>query len=103
MMAEIPNADVIITNPTHISIVIKYDSVNMIAPQVIGKGSEHLALKIREIAKLHNIPIVENVPLARALYKTVKEGEGVPRNLYKAVAEVLAFVYKLKKKRKALA
>lgn len=103
MMSEIPNADVIITNPTHISIVVKYDAVTMIAPQVIGKGSDHLALKIREIAKKHDIPIVENVPLARALYKTVKEGEGVPRTMYKAVAEILAFVYKLKKKKKAIA
>lgn len=103
MMSEIPNADVIITNPTHISIVIKYDAVNMVAPQVIGKGSDHLALKIRELAKQHDIPIVENVALARALYKTVKEGEGVPRTMYKAIAEVLAFVYKIKKKKKALA
>ncbi len=102
MLSDIPTADVVITNPTHISIVIKYDGMTMVAPQVIGKGQEHLALRIREIAKEHNIPIVENVPLARALYKTVKVGEGVPRSLYKAVAEILAFVYKLKKKKKAI-
>lgn len=102
MMADVPTADVIITNPTHISIVMKYDSLNMVAPTVIGKGADNVAMRIREIAKEHNIPIVENVPLARALYKSVKIGEGVPRTLYKAVAEVLAFVYKLKKKKNAL-
>lgn len=102
MMADIPKADVIITNPTHISIVIRYDGETMIAPEVVGKGADHLALKIREIAKEHDIPIVENVPLARALYKTVKVGQGVPRTLYKAVAEILAFVYRLKRKKKAL-
>lgn len=102
MISEIPNADVIVTNPTHISIIIKYDQTTMISPEVIGKGADHLALRIREIAKEHDIPIVENVPLARSLYKTVKVGQGVPRGLYKAVAEVLAFVYKLKRKKKAL-
>tara|TARA_Y100000768_G_scaffold388599_1_gene385465 strand:+ start:826 stop:1905 length:1080 start_codon:yes stop_codon:yes gene_type:complete len=102
MIADIPTADVIITNPTHISIVVRYDNITMIAPQVIGKGQDHLALRIREIAKEHDIPIVENVPLARALHKTVKVGEGVPRSLYKAVAEILAFVYRVKKKKKAL-
>ena len=103
MIKDVQTADVIITNPTHISIVLKYDSENMVSPMIIGKGQDHLAMKIREIAKIHNIPIVENVQLARTLYKTVKVGSPVPRNLYKAVAEVLAFVYKLKKKRKALA
>ena len=102
MIADVPKADVIVTNPTHLSIVIRYDNLTMVAPQIIGKGQDHLALRIREIAKEHDIPIVENVPLARALYKTVKVGEGVPRSLYKAVAEILAFVYKVKRKKKAL-
>lgn len=102
MMADIPTADVIITNPTHISIAVKYDGMTMISPEIIGKGADHLAMKIREIAKEHNIPLVENVPLARSLYKSVKIGEAVPRSAYKAVAEVLAFVYKLKKKNKAV-
>ncbi len=102
MLSKVKSADVIVTNPTHLSIVIKYDSEKMISPTVIGKGADHLALRIREIAKENNIPIVENIMLARTLYQTVKEGEGVPRVLYKAVAEVLAFVYRLKKKKKAL-
>lgn len=102
MMSDIPSADAIVTNPTHLSIAIKYDPATMIAPEVIGKGSDHTALRIREIAKEHDIPIVENVPLARALYKTVKVGEGVPRTLYKTVAEILAFVYKVKKRKKAV-
>ncbi|MBC7426964.1 MAG: flagellar biosynthesis protein FlhB [Bacteriovorax sp.] len=103
MIQDVKTADVIVTNPTHISIVLKYDSENMVSPMIIGKGQDHMAMKIREIAKEYNIPIVENVLLARTLYKTVKVGQPVPRNMYKAVAEVLAFVYKLKKKRKALA
>lgn len=102
MIQDVKTADVIITNPTHISIVLKYDAETMVSPLIVGKGQDHLAMRIREIAKQHNIPIVENVQLARTLYKTVKVGHPVPRNMYKAIAEVLAFVYKLKKKRKAL-
>lgn len=102
MMQDIPNADVIITNPTHLSIALKYDPETMISPAVVGKGADHLALRIRQIAKEHDIPIVENVPLARSMYKTVDVGAGVPRSIYKAVAEILAFVYKLKKKKQAL-
>ncbi|MBF0298853.1 MAG: flagellar biosynthesis protein FlhB [Oligoflexia bacterium] len=102
MMSKIPEADVIVSNPTHISVALKYDTVAMIAPTVVAKGADQLALKIREIAKFHEIPIVENVQLARTLYQTVKVGESIPRNLYKVVAEILAFVYKLQKKKKAL-
>ena len=102
MMDDVKKADVIVTNPTHYSVALKYDGQTMVAPAVTAKGADHLALRIREIAKEHDIPIVENVMLARALYKTVKVGEGVPRNLYRAVAEILAFVFKLRRKKKAL-
>jgi flagellar biosynthetic protein FlhB len=102
MMADVPSADAIVTNPTHLSVAIRYNPKEMIAPEVIAKGADNVALRIREIAKENQIPIVENVPLARTLYKTVKVGEGVPRTLYKAVAEVLAFVYRKKRKKKAL-
>ena len=102
MMLDIPTADAIVTNPTHISVAIKYDQESMISPIVIAKGADHLAFQIREIAKKHNIPLVENVPLARTLYKVCKIGDTVPRTLYKAIAEVLAFVYKLNRKGKAI-
>ena len=102
MMDDIPDADVVVTNPTHISVVLKYDKQTMVSPTIVAKGADHLAMRIREVAKENNVPMVENVPLARGLYKTVQIGEGVPRNLYKAVAEVLAFVYRLRRKRKAV-
>ncbi len=102
MMTKVPKADFIVTNPTHISVAIKYDPKTMVAPEVVAKGADGVALRIREIANQHDIPIVENIQLARTLYKTVKVGHGVPRTLYKAIAEVLAFVYRLKKKKKAL-
>ena len=102
MLNDVKSADVIVTNPTHISVALKYDGQTMVAPAVMAKGADHLALRIREIAKENDIPIVENIMLARTLYKTVKVGHGVPRTLYKAVAEILSFVYKLKRKQKAL-
>ncbi len=101
MMADVPKADVIVTNPTHISIALKYSAEDMVSPEVIAKGADTLALKIREVAKENKIPLVENVPLARTLYKTVNINEAVPRSLYKAVAEVLAFVYKVKNRKRS--
>lgn len=97
MMEEIPKADVIITNPTHIAVALKYDE-NTVAPKVVAKGADHLAQKIKEVARLHKIPIVENKPLARTIYKTLKIGQVIPRELYTAVAEVLSYVFKLKKR-----
>lgn len=99
MMQKIPEADVIITNPTHIAVALKYGA-DMPAPQLIAKGADLVAEKIREIAKANQIPIVENKPLARTIFKTMKLDQFIPRELYVAVAEVLSYVYKLKRKRK---
>ena len=99
MMAEVPEADVIITNPTHLSIAIKYDSSEMEAPTIIAKGADLIALKIREIAKDHDVPIIENKPVARLLHK-LDVGSTIPESLFKAVAEILAHVYSLKGKKK---
>lgn len=96
MMQEVPNADVIITNPTHYAVAIKYDKNKAAAPIVIAKGVDHLARRIKELAKSNKVEIVENRPLARALYNTVDVGREIPPELYQAVAEVLAFVYRLK-------
>lgn len=101
MMQDLPSADVIITNPTHFAVAIKYDTNDFLAPVVIAKGVDVLAAKIKKsIAKDHEIEIVENRPLARTLYYTVDIGGEIPPELYQTVAEVLAFVYNLKKKKK---
>ncbi|MGG1399049.1 flagellar biosynthesis protein FlhB [Bacillus salipaludis] len=93
MMQEVPKADVIITNPTHYAIAIRYDFTVMDAPEVIAKGKDHIALKIKEIAKQHKIMTVENKPLARALFASVEIGEPIPEDLFNAVGEILAYVY----------
>ena len=98
MMQQLPQADVVITNPTHYAVAIKYDAEESDAPVVIAKGADYLAQKIKEIARDNNVEIVENKPLARMLYANVEVGELVPPELYKAVAEVLAYVYHLKGK-----
>jgi flagellar biosynthetic protein FlhB len=98
LKATIPQADVIITNPTHFSIALKYNS-NMPAPKLLAKGQDLVALKIREIAKEHDIPLVENKELARALYANVEVDEEIPIEYYEAVAQVISFVYKLKGKK----
>lgn len=98
MMQAVKKADVIVTNPTHIAIAIVYDKASMSAPRVVAKGADLMAERIKEIAAEAGIPRVENVPLARALFKSVKVGQSVPRNLYQAVAEVLAYVYRLRKR-----
>ena len=96
MMQDVPKADVVITNPTHLSVAISYDSETAKAPVVLAKGEDYLAMKIREIAKENQIEIVENKPLARTLYATVDVGQEIPPELYQAVAEVLAMVYHMK-------
>lgn len=98
MMQQLPEADVVITNPTHFAVAIKYDPDLYDAPYVVAKGADYLAQKIKETAKEHHVEIVENKPLARMLYANVEVGSVVPPELYQAVAEVLAFVYHLQGK-----
>lgn len=95
MKAAVPKADVVITNPTELAVAIQYDTERMDAPRVIAKGADEMARRIREIAIEHGIPIVERKPLARALYKSVEVGREIPVEFYRAVAEVLAYVYEL--------
>ncbi|MCY7801442.1 EscU/YscU/HrcU family type III secretion system export apparatus switch protein, partial [Bacillus haynesii] len=98
MMQEVPKADVIITNPTHYAVALKYDENKMDAPFILAKGVDLMALKIRQIAKEHDVMTVENRPLARALYDQVEIDQAVPEEFFKAVAEILAYVYKTKQK-----
>ena len=102
---DVPTADVVVTNPTEFAIAIKYDSDTMHAPRVVAKGQGYMAMKIRQIAIEHGIPILERKPLARALYKLVDVGQEIPEQFYSAVAEILAYVYELsgKMKRKQVA
>jgi flagellar biosynthesis protein FlhB len=96
MMAKVPTADVVITNPTHLAVALKYDQGRMAAPVVVAKGANLIAERIKEIAKENGVAVVENKPLAQVLYKMVDIAEAIPDNLYQAVAEVLAYVYRLK-------
>lgn len=95
LRTDVPKADVIVTNPTHFAVALRYDAKTMRAPRVIAKGADFLALQIRNIAVSHGVPIVERPPLARALYYSVEIGREVPHEQYEAVAEVLAYVYRL--------
>lgn len=99
MMAEVPNADVIVTNPTHYSVAISYKAEKMGAPIVVAKGVNEVALRIREIAKEHNIAMVENKPLARGLYASVDLDEEIPEEYYKAVAKIISYVFNLQHKK----
>ncbi len=98
MMAEVPNADVVITNPTHYAVALKYDEEKSNAPIVIAKGMDNIALQIKKIARENNVHIVQNPPLARSLYAEVEIEKPIPAELFAAVAEVLAYVYKMNKK-----
>jgi flagellar biosynthetic protein FlhB len=97
MMAAVPNADVVITNPTHYAIALKYEAGKMQAPVVLAKGQDFIALKIREVAEAHKIPIVSNPPLARTLYAVIEIDEEIPPQHYRAVAEVISYVYRLRR------
>lgn len=99
MMAEVPKADVIVTNPTHYAVALRYQEGRMSAPQVVAKGAALLALRIRELGEENRVPILEAPPLARALYRHAELGQEIPAKLYTAVAEVLAYVYQLRRYR----
>jgi flagellar biosynthetic protein FlhB len=96
MMSRVPKADVIVTNPTHYAVAIMYESGRMEAPIVVAKGAFYMAQRIVEVAKANKVPIVQNVPLARAMYKMVDLEHPIPPELYVAMAEVLAYVYRMK-------
>jgi len=93
MLDKVPKADVVVTNPVHVAVALQYDRTRMDAPQVVAKGARLIAERIKQIAREHGVPIVENKPLAQSLYKMVEVGQIIPETLYKAVAEVLAYVY----------
>lgn len=99
MMQDLKTADVVVTNPTHYAVALRYDPKENAAPYVVAKGADEVALRIKQLAKEYGIITMENKPLARALFAQAEIGQGVPADLYKAVAEVLAFVYRLKRKK----
>jgi flagellar biosynthetic protein FlhB len=94
-MRQVPTATAVIVNPTHYAVALRYDHGSTTVPLVVAKGRSHLALRIRQLAVSHGVPLVENAPLAQALYKSVKVGQEIPPHLYRAVAEVLAYIYRL--------
>jgi flagellar biosynthetic protein FlhB len=96
MMQAVPEADVVVTNPTHFAIALSYKPEDMEAPIVVAKGQDEIARKIREVAEENDITIVENKPLAQALFKTVEIGQDVPTEHYKAVAEIISYVWRIK-------
>ncbi len=100
MMTAVPTADVVVTNPTHFAVALKYDSKVMKSPTVVAKGADLIAKRIKELAIKHKVPLVEDKPLAQALYKSVEIGKEVPQKLFYAVAKVLAYVYQLKRERR---
>jgi flagellar biosynthetic protein FlhB len=100
MMQDVPKADVVVTNPTHYAVAIKYEMGKMNAPKVVAKGVDLIAQRIKEVAKEHDVPIVEDKPLAQMLYKTVEIGDQIPEKLFQAVAQVLAYVYRLREGRR---
>jgi len=102
MMKDIPTADVVITNPTHVAVALKYDMQKDAAPKVVAKGLDNLAQRIKKIAAENNVPLHEDIELARALYKSCEVGDYIPTKLFKAVAQILAYLYQLKKTKKSI-
>lgn len=98
---DVPKADVIVTNPTHYAVALQYDGDSMAAPKVIAKGADYMALRIRQLAAAHGVPVVERPPLARALWRNVEVGQQIPADHYAAVAEILAYVYRMQGRRSA--
>jgi flagellar biosynthetic protein FlhB len=96
MMQEVPKADVVITNPTHFAVALRYDRKRDAAPLVVAKGADEVALQIRKLATENGVPLMEDPPLARALFRAVKVGQSIPEKFYQAVATVLGHVYRLK-------
>jgi flagellar biosynthetic protein FlhB len=99
MMQEVATATAVIVNPTHFAVALKYDPEGMAAPMVVAKGKNYLALRIKQRALDNNVPLIENPPLAQALYKSVNVGQEIPPQLYRAVAEILAYIFKLMHKK----
>ena len=95
MMKEVPKATAVVVNPTHFAVALRYQMDSMAAPSVVAKGKNYLALRIRQKAVEHQVPVIENPPLAQALYKSVDVGQEIPPHLYRAVAEILAYIFKL--------
>jgi flagellar biosynthetic protein FlhB len=96
MMAEVPKATAVVMNPTHFAVAIRYDMAAMAAPRVVAKGKNYLALRIKAVALAHQVPVIENPPLAQALYKSADVGQEIPPALYRAVAEILAYIFRLR-------
>ena len=103
MMAAVPEADVVVTNPTHFAVALKYDQDRMAAPRLVAKGADQVALRIREVAREHGVPLVENPPLARALFAGVELDQEIPEEHYRAVAQIISYVMKLKARKPATA
>jgi flagellar biosynthesis protein FliR/FlhB len=101
MMQAVPDATVVVTNPTHIAVALKYEDGKDEAPKVVAKGSDFMAIKIKETAKMSNIPIIENKPLARMIFSEVDIDSQIPVTMYQAIAEILALVYKMKNRKRS--
>ena len=99
-MADVPDADVVITNPSHYAVALRYDNERDNAPKVVAKGIDFIALKIKDVARENNVPIIENPALARSLFSQIEVDQEIPGEFYKALAEIFSYVFELKKKKR---